>query len=162
MPLEREHSFTAWKWWGRVGGGLLVLIGVLDAVKADHFSLGWPSMTVIVLGALLCFTTLNDLIPRIRKVKFKEMEVVLAEMPLPSNLRDELSGLSAHDIWALDSFARGEIDTSVVNLKPAQRVAARMLVDFKLVSITGEGLDKKVAVTERGIQLLTAARSLPL
>ena len=162
MPLEREHNVTAWKWSGRVGGGLLMFIGLLDAVKVDHFSLGWPSITVIVIGALFCFTPLTDLIPRLRKVKFKETEVVLAEMALPPRLRDELSGLSAHDIWALDSFAGGEIETSVVKLKAAQRVAARMIVDFKLLSITGEGSDKKVAVTERGRQLLTAAKSLPL
>jgi hypothetical protein len=45
-------------------------------------------------------------------------------------------------------------------MKPAQRVAARMLDDIKLLSIAGEGAERKVSLTPQGRQLLAANKSL--
>ena len=73
-----------------------------------------------------------------------------------------MDGLSAHDIWALDSFAKEQGGNAVDSLGAPRRVAARMLLDFGLVTVGGEGVNKKVNVTERGHQLLAAARSVPL
>ncbi|MGA8729895.1 MAG: hypothetical protein WB608_14175 [Terracidiphilus sp.] len=146
---------------GRVGGGLLIVIGLGSALKLMHLNLDWPSAALILIGGLFVFTPLTDLVTRIHKVKFKEMEVVLDDMVLPPKLRAELSGLSSHDIWALDSFANG-IGVVVESMKPAQRVAARMLVDFRLLSVAGEGPDRKVSLTPQGQQLLAAAKSLAL
>jgi hypothetical protein len=144
-----------------IGGGLLVVIGFASALQPTHLNLGWPSTSLILVGALFFFTPLLDLMPRIHKLKYREIEVVLDEMVLPPKLRAELAGLSSSDIWALDSFANG---TGVVvdGMKPAQRVAARMLVDFKLLTITEEGAERKVSLTPQGQQLLAAARSLAL
>jgi hypothetical protein len=146
MKLE---NLAATIWQRVIGGGILVVIGLASGLSLKSLKLDWPSDTLIVLGALICFTPIIGLISRVHKVKFKEMEVILDDMVLPPKLRAELSGLSSHDIWALDSFENAH-STLIDSMKPAQRVAARMLVDFKLLSITGEGAERKVSLTSQG------------
>jgi hypothetical protein len=149
-------------WLGWIVGGLLIVIGIVNALKLTHFNLDWPSATLILVGALSLFPPLLDLIYRIHKLKYKEIEVILDDMVLSPKLRAELSGLSSHDIWALSDFAEAKITVSVDKMKPAQRVAARMLVDFKLLTITCHETERIVSLTSEGRQLLDAAKSLPL
>ena len=65
-------------------------------------------------------------------------------------------------MWALDSFSKKEIAVMVDQLKPARRLASRMLVDFKLMKVVGEGSAAQVVVTPLGEEVLKAAKSLPL
>ena len=46
--------------------------------------------------------------------------------------------------------------------EPAQRLTARILVDFKLMKVIGEGSAAQVVVTPLGEEVLKAAKSLPL
>jgi hypothetical protein len=48
----------------------------------------------------------------------------------------------------------------LIDLKPAQRVAARTLVDAGLLGIRGEGADRYLEVTSFGQKILDVARSL--
>jgi hypothetical protein len=133
-----------------------------------HFlgAVSWP-IAVIVL-AILFRRAIRDLIRRTRTIKATSagVELVLNELekegPLPMSSRAELSGLSSHDIWALDSFAKGEVTTKVDQMRPAQRVAARTLVDVKLLTLVGENSNKEVTVSPLGRRVLEAAGSLPL
>jgi hypothetical protein len=145
-----------------VGGGLLILTGFADTLNMNHFRLGWQSMLLILVGTLLCFTPLAELMPRLRQVKFKGIKVILSELNLPTIARKELDGLSAHDIWALDSFERAQITKETKQMNASQRVAARMLIDFKLMNVTGEGPNQQVDITPSGKALLEAARKLPI
>jgi hypothetical protein len=103
----------------------------------------WP-LVVLTVGCVFRRPIGNALV-RLRKVRAtsKGVELVLDSLErkgqLPVGSRAELSGLSAHDIWALDSFANGRITTLVAQLNPAQRVAARALRDAGLLTLTGDG-----------------------
>jgi hypothetical protein len=107
-------------------------------------AISWP-IAVLVL-AILFRRPIRDLVTRVRTLKATStgVELVLNELEkeglLPVSSRAELSGLSSHDIWALDSFARGEVTTKVDQMRLAQRVAARTLLDVKLLTLVGEGL----------------------
>jgi hypothetical protein len=142
------------------GRGVLFAIGLLNAVKFEHFNLDWPSITLLLSGASLCFTSVSHLFGRIEKIKYKELEVVLTA--LPRNERARLSDLSPDNVWALDSFAAGSIPLAVDKLKPAQRFAAYTLVNFELLSVSGEGPNQKVEVTPLGDKVLAIAKALPL
>jgi hypothetical protein len=78
--------------------------------------------------------------------------------------RGELSGLSSHDIWALDSFANREnkVPKEVGLMNAPQRVAARTLLDLNLLTLVGEGASRHVTVTALGHLILETAKSLPL
>jgi hypothetical protein len=149
-------------WRGIVGGTFLIAIGLIDAFKLSHFAMDWQSMALLLAGSILSFTPLVEMMPRIRKVRMKAFKIVLDEMDLPPDLRKELDGLSAHDIWALDSLAKRVSSNAVADLGAPRRVATRMLLDFGLVTLTGDGLNRQVEVTPRGHKLLAAAASVPL
>ncbi len=78
---------------------------------------------------------------------------------LPPTVRKELAGLSANDIWALSSFNSGAINL-VSTMKPAQKVAARVLIDMGLLAVQPVGNDRRVQVTDLGKRLLQVADSL--
>ena len=59
-------------------------------------------------------------------------------------------------------FKTGKIKSVVVDMKPAQRVAARTLVDLKLLEVVEVGGSRVVKATKLGDDLLDAARSLPI
>jgi hypothetical protein len=152
------------KGWPRleiVGGASLILVGLFDATKVTRFNLDWEAMALILAGAVLWFTPLVALMPRVRQLKVKGVKLILDEMPLSPVARKELSGLSAHDIWALESVESGTTTNVISKMNAAQRVAARMLVDFQLLTIAGEGSTERVDVTPLGRQLLDAAKLIP-
>lgn len=128
--------------------------------------LSWP--VAVLLLAFLFREAISGLIGRIHKLKAssKGVELVLHKMEKEGQLsvssRAELAGLSSHDIWALDSFAQGKIITKVDQMSPAQRVAARTLLDLNLLALFGEGPNRQVAVAPLGRQMLDAAKLLPL
>jgi hypothetical protein len=110
----------------------------------------------------------RDLIARVRalKVTSKSVELVLNELEkqgsLPVSSRAELEGLSSHDIWALSSFAEKEVPTEVDKMRPAQRVAARTLLDVNLLTLVGGGSNRQVTLTPLGNRMIEAAKSIPL
>jgi hypothetical protein len=128
--------------------------------------LSWP-VAILVL-AFLFRESIGSLIGRIHKLKAtsKGVELVLHKMEkdgqLSASSRAELAGLSSHDVWALDSFEGKKIPTEVDRMNPAQRVAARTLLDLNLLTLVGEGPNRQVVVAPLGRQMLDAAKSLPL
>lgn len=159
--MRTETGFDPWKWPNWLGWSSLIIIGLLDSVRLKSFSLDWQSVALILIGILLGFTPLGDLLSRIHKAKYKDFELILDVLNLPPRLRKELSGLSPHDIWALNDFADGTRVTLFVDkMKPAQRVAARMLVELELLTIEYDGTEKKVSLTPRGQELLEKAKTL--
>ncbi len=123
----------------------------------------WP---VVVLTVFLLFRRpLNELLARVLRIKAgsKGVDLILRELEreqqLPFGSRSELAGLTAHDIWALDSFADKAMPPGT-DLTPAQRVAARTLRDVGLITIEGEGAARKVALTELGQEVLRIAKGL--
>jgi hypothetical protein len=125
-------------------------------------ALAWPIVTLIIAGMFR--RPLSTLISRAREIRAssKGIELILEQLEkkgqLPLGSRFELSGLSAHDIWALDDFAANKI----LPIKPAQRVIARTLADAGLLEISGEGPNYRIIVTPFGRQILETARTIPL
>lgn len=68
--------------------------------------------------------------------------------------------MSAHDIWALDTFASVATPMLVTTLKTPQRVAARTLYEAGLLLIEGNAENRKVVVTPLGRDILSAAGKL--
>jgi hypothetical protein len=136
----------------------------LSAVLHLLSAIIWP-IAVLVL-AFLFRGSIQDLIGRVHTLKASStgLELLLsrAEKEGFVSSRAELSGLSSYDIWALQSFAEKIILPEVNRLNPAQRVAARTLLDLKLLVLVGEGANRRVNVAPLGSQILEAARSLPL
>jgi hypothetical protein len=136
-------------------------------------SINWPVACVVALAAvtivvvaLIFRRPIGDAIGRIHKFKAtsRGIELILAELEqqtqLPVGSRAELSGLSAHDVWALNDFANGRIPLLVDKMNLQQRVAARTLLDLHLLTISGDGAGRQVAATQLGQQILRAANSL--
>lgn len=126
----------------------------------------WP-ITILVL-ALLFQKSVRELVERVHTIKAtsKGVEMLMNKLEkegqLPLSSRAELSGLSANDIWALNDFASEKITTCVDQMTPMQRVAARTLLDSKLLAVTGEGPARKVTVAPLGRLILETAKSIPL
>jgi hypothetical protein len=123
-------------------------------------AISWPVAVLIVLG-IFCVPIWRA-VARLQTLKAtsKGVELVLEQAQLSATSRAELSGLSPHDIWALDDFSTGSIPVVVSQMKLSQRVAARALLDLHLLTIEGSGLNRKVVVTPLGQQILQAAESL--
>ena len=127
-------------------------------------AVAWPSVVLIVLAAFYC--PLKRVLERVLQVRAgsKGIELVLDELnkegKLPFGSRKELSGLSAHDIWALDTFANAPPPILVSRLKVPQRVAARTLSEASLFTVEGDGENRKVIVTSLGRDILSAAGKL--
>ena len=127
-------------------------------------AVAWPAVVLIFLCVFR--ETLINLLSRVQQLKggTSGLELVLDRLDkdgqLPFGSRKELSGLTAHDIWALETFADEKRNESVDKLKPAQRVAVRTLCDAKLLALTGDGANRKVITTALGKQILTAANEL--
>jgi hypothetical protein len=134
----------------------------MEIVAQILAAIAWPLVVLVI--ALMLRRPLLDLLPRVRQVEAKGIKLILERLeeegqPLPFGARKELSGLTSHDIWALESFAQGQMPL-IPDLKPGQRVAARALVEAGLVSIRGEGPSRRLEVTELGKKILAAAESL--
>lgn len=127
-------------------------------------TVAWPAVVLIILYSFR--EALRDLISRVQQVKGSSsgLELVLDRLDkdgqLPFGSRKELAGLTAHDIWALETFADEKRNEPVDKMKPAQRVAVRTLCDAKLLAFTGDGANRKVIATALGKQILTAANEL--
>jgi hypothetical protein len=160
------NNVFAINWPRRLAALLLICVALFNAAKLEYFSLDASSIALILIGAFLGFIPLEDLIPRLHTLKAtsKGVELVLEKLeqqaPQASGSRTELSGLSSHDIWALDTFANQKISLIVDQMNPAQRVAARTLADFKLLTIISEGTNRRVELTSLGRQILQAANSI--
>jgi hypothetical protein len=151
----------------RIALGLfLMAISLANALKFKRFSMDPASVTLVLVGAFICTLPLDALASRIQSLKVgsRGVELILEKLTeqvrLSPNQRMDLAGLSAHDIWALESFAKATIKTRIVEMTTPQRVAARTLVDLKLLDIVGEGLDRGVKVTPLGENLISAAKSI--
>lgn len=122
----------------------------------------WP-ITVLVL-AFSFRKSIIGVIDRIRHVKVSVVELLIAEVEekkrLPVGAREELAGLEATQIWALNDFASGKISNEVEKMNPGQKVMARTLIDLKLLSLSGEAVGRKVIPTQLGRDLIEAAKSL--
>ena len=122
----------------------------------------WPIVALVI--ACIFRRPITELLSRVRQIKAKGVELILdrleKEGQLPVGARAELSGLSAHDIWALNDFATKRITAMPIEMKPAQRVAARTLLDAGLLTLRGEGAARQVEVTPLGQRILEAAGSL--
>ena len=103
-------------------------------------ALAWPSVVLII--AYLFRSAITALVSRVRQIKATGVELVLQQLEqqgqLPIGARSELQGLSAHDIWALDSFAEKKVPLKPALMNNMQRVAARTLVDAGLLTLKGE------------------------
>lgn len=136
-------------------------------------AINWPVAIVVLLVAITVVTLavvfrepISGAISRVQKVKAtaKGVELTLERLEQQTQLaigsRVELSRLSGNDIWALDDFANKRIETHVEKMKPAQKVAARTLVELKLLKIVGTGEQREVATTPLGQKILLAADSI--
>ena len=136
----------------------------MEVVAPILNAIAWPFVALILIWAFR--KALSELLARVLQLKASSsgIELILdrleKEGQLPFGSRSELAGLTAHDIWALESFSNGQISPVVEKLNTAQRVAVRTLCDAKLLAITGEGVDRKVVATTFGEQTLRAASLL--
>jgi len=136
------------------------MTGIAEVLSA----VAWP---VVVLAIFLMLrSSITGLLARVKRLKAGAAGVDLLverlqkEDPTVFAGRPELSGLTSHDVWALDSFASQTL--VVTKLTPAQRVAARSLLDAGLLTIRSSGSDFVVQPTELGRRLLDAASSVSL
>jgi hypothetical protein len=103
-------------------------------------------------------------------VRFGSWEVVLALMEERGQItapeRKLLSEhLSSSDVWALQTIMDGDkkpefAETDKMN--GVLKVAARTLIELNLVAVVTEAGIRKVVVTEKGRQILAAAKSISL
>ena len=131
-------------------------IAVLQLVGA----IAWP-ITILILA-----WSFRGLIARIMarvsslKATPTSIELILEKMEREGQIsspgRAELTRLESYDIWALDTFAKSPV--GIQQLNPAQRVAARTLIDRGLLSVA----DQKLVVTGLGMRLLNAATAISL
>jgi len=127
-------------------------------------AIAWPVVVLIVLTAFYC--PIKRALGRVLQVRAgsKGIELVLEELnkegKLPFGSRKELTGLTAHDIWALDTFANAAMPLLVNTLKVPQRVAARTLYEAGLLLVEGNAENRKVIVTPLGREILSAAGKL--
>jgi hypothetical protein len=139
-----------------------IFCGLLGLMK----SISWPIAAITL--AVIFRKPIIGLMTRVHKIKAtsKGAELVLHELEKQGRLstfsRLELEGLTAHDIWALQSFESGTIPIQVDLMKPAQRVAARTLVDLGILSLVGEGPQRHVEIAPLGFKILEAAKSISL
>lgn len=136
------------------------MTGIAEVLSA----VAWP---IVVLAIFLMLrSSINGLLARVKRLKAGAtgvdllLERLQKQDPAAFAARPELSGLTSHDIWALDSFASNKL--VVKTLTAAQRVAARSLLEAGLVAMTATGSDLLVQPTELGQSLLNAARALPI
>jgi len=135
-----------------------------ESSAAIIIALVWPITVLIVV--FMFKKNITDLFTRISKIKSPPLgiELMLDELEtrriLPFGARRELSGLTSHDIWALDEFGRGAINVLLTKMNVPQRVAARTLIDAKLLTIDGAGENRKVILTELGKKIIEIAGQL--
>lgn len=136
----------------------------MEYIAPISSAVAWPLVVLIIL--FLFREPLKDLLSRVQQLKGTSsgLELVLDRLDkggqLPFGSRKELAGLTAHDIWALETFIDENKNEPVDKMKPAQRVAVRTLCDAKLLALTGDGANRKVIATALGKQILTAANEL--
>lgn len=83
----------------------------------------------------------------------------LEDESLGKEQRVRLKGLTAHDIWALDSFSRGKKRENRINeMNPASKVMAQSLIEAGILEKKGE----QVVPTKLGKEILEAANSISI
>jgi hypothetical protein len=156
VRLVRRNAFGLW----------FLIIGVdkMEIIPQVLNAIAWP---IVVLIIALCFRKIiKDIFSRVQKVvaNSKGIELILdqleKERKLPFGAREELSGLTSHDIWALDEFARNKITTIISDMNLAQKVAARSLMDVNLLVINNIESKQQVEITQLGRQILAIANTL--
>src|SRR3972149_6343131 len=121
---------------------------VINIIPQVLNAIAWPIVVLIVI--CIFRRPISDVFSRILKVRAssKGIELVLEKLEkegqLPVGARAELAGLSGNDVWALDDLANNRIATRISEMKPAQRVIARTLVDSGLLMVSGEGPNRQV------------------
>jgi hypothetical protein len=139
---------------------------IISQLFAAFGAIAWPLVIIVII--LMFRRQIFYLFERLSRVKAYTVEMIFENMEKKGELtptsRSDLSGLSAHDIWALNDFAEKKISVpvEVIKMNAAQRVAARTLVDAGLLHILGEGADRHVEVSDLGRKVLAAAKQLPL
>jgi hypothetical protein len=130
-----------------------VLLHLMNAVS-------WPIAALVLV--LLFRGSIIELIGSVDTIEAKGVKLLMSR--LPPSARAELKGLSSEDIWALESFANenNQVPKDVDRMNGAQRLAARTLLDFKVLTLEGDGPNKRVTLTHLGREILDAAKSLPL
>jgi len=135
-------------------------MAVSKAFAEAATAVAWPLVVLVIV--YMFRATIKSLLSRVREIKATGVELLLHQLEqqgqLPVGGRAELQGLTAHDIWALDSFASGLKQTAAMN--NPQRVAARTLLDAGLLVLKGSGEQREVEITPLGKKLLEAARAL--
>jgi hypothetical protein len=149
------------RWRSTLAAIMLLGIGITDFILRKY-SLSAQSTALIMVGVLLFTLPIENLLSNLStlKVGASGIEMIANEMKLPSNTREELGGLSSHDVWALDDFSTAKIKVLIGQMKPAQKVAARTLIDAKLLDIVDEGEGRKVVATELGKRFLETAKTI--
>ena len=136
---------------------------IFEQITALLDVLAWP---IVVLVCVAVFKNdIQGVLSRLKKVTLpKGIELVLAELekttPLDPVRRQELSGLTSNEIWALAHIREGKVPANVKEMNAPQRVAARTLVDLGILGVTGEVDAPAVSVTPFGAELLAAAERI--
>jgi hypothetical protein len=153
-----------WKLPRLIAGGLLVAVGILSAAKSKFFSLDVPSLTIILAGVALCLLPLGEIVRRLSSLKASTSGVELVLQNLSVDARQDLAGLSGHDIWALNDLVTTteQYPVTVDGLPVPHRVMVRTFLDLNLMVVVGEG-DKRIVIpTELPHQILRAAKELKI
>jgi len=128
--------------------------------------LAWPSVvliTVLVFGGRLIklITDFSHV-----EVKSKAIQITLKrlaqEYNVPKTQIQKLSGLSGHDLWALEAFVKPPNDTyKYVKYFNAQRRAiVHSFLEMGLLEMVGEGDTKYVQPTKLAHDVIDAANRL--
>jgi len=135
-------------------------IAVAKAVAEVAAAVAWP--LVIMILVCVFYKPITSLLSRVREIKASGVEVLVDRLEeqgkLPVGGRAELQGLTSHDIWALDTFAK--VPMKIAAMTNPQRVAARTLLDAGLLVLQGTGVEREVEVAPLGKELLEAAKTI--
>lgn len=131
----------------------------MEAIVAMIQALAWPATVVLILYFLK-----GDLFQWLggRGVTVKNqtlgMEIVIGalerEIALTSAEKKEISNLSAHDIWALETFNSQPF--SKYNMGLAHKVIAKTFLEAGLIEFQHE----KIMVTDKGKKILDIANNI--
>src|SRR5437867_8044628 len=77
---EAHNKSGAKNWKTIVAGLLLVGFGIVHSVWPRHLSVDWPTVALLIVGLLFCFSgRVMGLIPYVKKLKVGDAEIELQE-----------------------------------------------------------------------------------
>lgn len=159
-----DNTSAAGHWPRTLAGLVLIALGVAGALRWKVVSLDASSVTLMLVGVCLCILPLTQIMRRLASLKAGTTGVELVLDKLSTDAREDLSGLSGHDIWALDDLVAEtqKYPVTVDGLATPNRVMVRTFLDLNLLVIVPQGDQRIVVPTELAHEILRAAKTIKI